>query len=287
MYMFSNQDGEISRQSPQVDFLDHGFLFGDSIYEVVRLYDGKLFGWKEHKERLLQSAKRLDLPVEALIHEIEKRMKALFRSLGELNACIRMVITRGIGKLHIDPRTCKMPKIYMAAWKYDDSAQAPDLKVYIPNLKRNLREAMDPAIKSGNYLNNIMGLQEALRASYSDALFLNYKNEITELTTSNIAWIRKGCVETPSTQSGILHGVTRNFLIRTLEVKEGHYPVDVLDEVEEIFALSTLKEILPIYEIKSASGKIWKWQNFHQTLQIHEKLRHTISKELEEQERIL
>lgn len=253
--IFSDAQGRISPEPPKVSLLDHGFLFGDSIYEVVRFYERKPFGWKEHLERLQKSAARLQISLENILPVLEKRSKEVLRSLGEPNAVLRMIVTRGEGALHIHPKTCPQPQLYLAAWKFDDSDIPKSVRVKIVSIERNSKKALDPAIKSGNYLNNVMAIQEASAAGFDDALFLNADKNLTELTTSNMGWVIGGQAFTPSVKTGILHGITRGFFLDWIGAKEAEESEQILENADEIFALSTLKEVVPISEVGFSNGR--------------------------------
>jgi branched-chain amino acid aminotransferase len=279
--LYLNAEGQIDTQPPKVSFLDHGFLFGDSIYEVVRSYEGKLFGWEEHRDRLILSADRVGIPIQGLLQDLDERMKKLFTAFGKRNAALRLVITRGEGRLHIDYRSCHEPRMFMAVWEVKDSELPSSVRLMIPQIRRNPREALDPAIKSGNYLNNVLALREAVDAGFDDALMLNPRGELTELTTSNIGWIRAGNIETPHTDVGILHGVTRKFLLRCQDVKEVRIQEAALEECDEMFVISTLKEILPVSEVRLSSGKVKTFNSMRLAHKIREDFRLHIRKHLE------
>ncbi len=273
-----DSQGRISQEPPMVSFLDHGFLFGDSIYEVVRVYQRKVFGWNAHRARLLESAKRLNIPIESQLLKIEERMKQLLRQLGEPDAALRMVITRGVGKLHINPRTCGEPQILMAAWKYEPTLHSKPVSLVVPKVRRNPREAMDPAIKSGNYLNSVMAYQEAQASGTDDAVLLNPAGHVTEMTTSNIGWFRGSTLCTPADESGILLGVTRKVLLDSHTVETGLYGVESLEEATEVFALSTFKEVVPVALIQFESGKRKEFRDFSQTQKLQRSFHSVVEK---------
>jgi len=278
--IFCIEDGQISSQTPQVSILDHGFLFGDSIYEVVRSYSGNLFGWKEHLDRFHQSAQRVGYDLSSIQAEIETRVEACRKYYEGKDAAIRVIVTRGLGKLHIDPRSCSQLSLFVAAWPLNQAQTPESMKIMIPKIRRNPLVALDLAIKSGNYLNSVLAFKEAVDAGYDDALFLNPEGFVTELTTSNVGWISKDRVFTPALSCGILHGITRQTLLRSLEVAEGEYTERELRQADEIFVISTLKEVVPVSEIRFLSGESKKFSDFSKSLQIREKLRHTIQRSL-------
>ena len=267
--IFSDATGEISKNPPTISFLDHGFLFGDSLYEVVRTYNRKIWGWQWHFDRLREGGEKLGIDIAALESDLKNRSHSILKALNTDNAAVRIIITRGVGKLHIDPRTCERPLIFMAAWPLETEILRKPVRLYIPKIRRNPKSAMDPAIKSGNYLNNVLALKEALEAGYDDALLLNPAGEITELTTSNIGWLKGDSLYTPHTDCGILHGITRRFWVTHEKVVEGRFTVDDLLNADEVFALSTFKEILPVTEVKVHDGRLWKATSHEKTQNLH------------------
>jgi branched-chain amino acid aminotransferase len=285
--LFCDASGKISDQPPQVSFLDHGFLFGDSIYEVVKLYGGKRFGWDEHIERLEKSAIRLGIDLTEIRKILEPRAIELWKTFNNPEGVLRMIVTRGPGKLHIDSMECHDPQLFLAVWAMPEVSDLTELRLMIPKIRRNHISTTDPAIKSGNYLNNVLAFREARLANYDDAMFLNAHDELSELTTSNVGWIRGGKVVTPSTDCGILHGVTRGFFMDMTEVEEGHFPESEVNEAEEFFALSTLKEVMPVKEVRMTDGSIRKFENSPRSLELRAEFGHIIKTYLEKQERIV
>lgn len=276
----------MSQTPPSIDFLDHGFLFGDSLYEVVRLYEGRIFAWSEHLMRLQSSAKALELDLDPILPVLQQRVKALFQALKSPDAVCRMIVTRGVGPLHIDPRPCREPRLYLAAWPFSPNSLAP-IKIAIPPMRRNHHLSLSPAVKSGNYLNNVVGLKQALDAGADDALFLNPDGELTELSTSNLAWVREGVFETPALDCGILNGITRQYFLKSSIVSEVKVKEDILKSVDEVFALSTLKEILPVKQIRFSDGSSREFTQFAAASDAHEKLRVLIDESLKTQENLL
>lgn len=278
--LFCDAQGQISATPPTVSFLDHGFLFGDSLYEVVRLYDGKFFGWNEHLGRLIASAERVRLPIGPLLPMLKERSIHLVKSLNERNAVVRMVISRGVGKLHIDPRSCGTPLVNLAAWAFDEALYSQRPRLAVVSIRRNARSTMDPAIKSGNYLNNVMAFHEAALWGYDDAILLNPWDQVAELTTSNLGWIKNGEIHTPHCDSGILHGITRKFLLENFPVKEGFYMESDLRLADEVFVLSTLKEVLPVREIRFGDGTVQAYPQTPVTDRLRLDFRDKVSKRL-------
>ncbi len=278
--LYSDASGHISANPPQISILDHGFLFGDSLYEALRVYKRKIFAWKEHSERFIICGERVGINIKALLPEIEKRTKSLLAELNEPEAGVRIIVTRGVGKLNIDWRSCSEPAIYIAAWKFDHAGFSKPVSLYISKIRRNSRLALDPAVKSGNYLNNVLAFKEAVEAGYDDAIMLNSDGHITELTTSNLGWIKNGIFYTSQTDSGILHGVTRRLLLQIEKVKEGSFTEEDLFEADELFVLSTFKEVLPVSRLGSYSGATRAYTRTDLSLSLRQRMREHIEERL-------
>ncbi len=254
-----NIDGELCQaEHAKISVLDRGFLYGDSVYEVVRTYGSRIFALDEHLARLTKSASRLelDLPKTSWLREqIEKTIAAT-----ENEECYcRIVVTRGTGPITLDPSTADKPCTVIIAkdlelfpdWQYTQG-----IKVTIPMIRRNSRFALDPAIKSGNYLNSILALGEAMRAGFDDALMICAAGRVTEATTSNVFTYHSDTLRTPALETGILEGVTRGFVL-DLATKLGIrweecelYPEDLISS-DEVMLTSTLKEVMPVVQIGS------------------------------------
>lgn len=238
-----------------VSIFDHGFLFGDSVYEVVRSYQGRLFAWEPHARRLERSAEQLELAIPWPLDQLKGEARDLLRRKTFAgDAYIRLIITRGVGELSLDPSTCKDPqRIFIAR-----PLQVPPPEVYREGLRlslvdvtRNSRRSTDPGIKSGNYLNNVLALMEARAKGADEAVMLNEDGQVTECTTSNIFLIKGGRLKTPALDCGLLAGVTRAFVLDL--AREANIPADetalraedVL-EADELFITSTTRDIVPI-----------------------------------------
>lgn len=279
--LFLDAEGRVLETAPRVSLLDHGFLFGDSIYEVARAYSRRLFGWPEHRERLLKSAERMGISLESILPQLEPRMSKLLGALNADHAAIRIIITRGEGRLHIDYRSCSAPQVFMVAWKLNEKEMPSAVRLMIPKIHRNSKEALDPAIKSGNYLNSVLAFREAVDLGFDDALMLNVHGEVTELTTSNIGWFRAGQIETPDADVGILHGVTRRILSESMKVAFVRVQEGYLKQIEDPFVLSTLKEMLPVSELRLSSGEILKFSPSSRFQEARQAFRQLIEKRLE------
>jgi branched-chain amino acid aminotransferase len=248
-----NLNGEI-HEDAHISVFDHGFLFGDSVYEVISTHQGNLCFVNEHLRRLRSSASAisLDIPLtdEQLIKEINKTVEAA----GNPESYIRIIVTRGVGAMDIDPETCTKPNVLIfvkSILQYPEENYKNGINVALVSVKRNPKEALNPGIKTGNYLNNVMAKVEARKSGAADALMLNPTGQLTECTTSNFFFIRDQRLMTPSLNCGILSGITREVVLRLARengvlVEEGEWPPEVLQNVEEAFITGTVKMVMPV-----------------------------------------
>jgi branched-chain amino acid aminotransferase len=249
---------EADPENASVSIFDHGFLFGDSIYEVVRTVDGRLYALKEHLERLRRSCKRVSLELPWSDSELETEIhRALGSKSWDGESYVRLIITRGVGRIDLMPQTCLKPNLIVVV----KEIPLPPAELYetglvlcVTDVRRNPREAMDPGIKSGNYLNNVLALIEAREKGADDSVMLNANDLLTECTTSNIFLVKDGVVKTPSLECGILPGITR---MKVLEIalnnkigtEEIELTLDDLESADEIFITGSIKGIVPVKQI--------------------------------------
>jgi len=248
-----NLNGKIN-QDAHISVFDHGFLFGDSVYEVVSTHHGHLCFIDEHLRRLRNSAHEISLEIpltdEQMIEEIHKTVVAA----GNPESYIRIIVTRGVGEMDIDPETCTEPNVLIfvkSILHYPEENYKNGINIALVSIKRNPKEALNPGIKTGNYLNNILAKVEARKTGAADALMLNPTGQLTECTTSNFFFVRDQRLMTPSLNCGILSGITREVVLRLARengvlVEEGEWPADVLQNAEEAFITGTVKMVMPV-----------------------------------------
>ncbi len=246
---------------PAVSVLDHGFLFGDSVYEVVRTANGLPFQLREHLERLRRSAALTYFEVPWPDEEIAARLAQLYAALETGEAYFRIVATRGPGPLSLLPDGCDEPRLYLIGCellRYPAPQYEQGCSVAVVRRLRNDPRALDPRAKTGNYLNNMLGFIEARRAGADDALFLNADDHLTESTTSNVWLVQDGAVLTPPVAEGLLPGITREWLSGALpqagvEVREQVLPRAALEHADEFFLTGTVKGVMPVTRIDGES----------------------------------
>jgi len=250
-------DGVLSPpEQARIPVLDRGFLYGDSVYEVLRTYEGALFALEAHLDRLARSAAslKIDLPPrERLVAGIERTVAAA----GNPESYCRVIVTRGSGPLTLDPTTAGRPLTAIVAKEYEpfpDWTYERGVRVIVPSIQRTSPGSLDPAIKSGNYLNSVMAMGEARRAGYFDALMLDREGLVTEATSANVFAWKDGRLLTPPLEVGILSGVTRGLLLELarelgIPCEERHLPLAELLAAEELMLTSTLREVQPVVEV--------------------------------------
>jgi branched-chain amino acid aminotransferase len=264
-FIQANTNGRLhSADEPSITPLNRGFLYGDAIYEVWRTFDRAVFGWEEHFTRLESSARALHLNLpwtrEEIFSEVRRTVQA-YRSATQINGdlYIRLQVSRGAGPIGLDiDLSTRAEFVLLVQPCPENSAQVArsGAKLSIAAaLRRNPVESLSPAWKTGNYLNNILGLREARARGADDVVMLNLRGEITEAATSNIAFVRNGQVVTPRLEVGILAGITRGLLLSRIAgaagvnaSEETLHPAD-LAQMTECFLLSTSRVVTPIQAI--------------------------------------
>jgi branched-chain amino acid aminotransferase len=243
------------RDEAKVSVYDHGLLYGDGIFEGIRVYNGKVFRHKEHIERLYESAKSIALEIPLAPGDMMRAVEDTVKANNKVDGYIRLLVTRGPGNLGLDPRSCK-PNVIVIV---DDISLYPKelyengLKIVTSSLIRNHPNALNPRIKSLNYLNNILAKIEAIRAGCLEALMLNHKGEVAECTGDNVFIVKKGVVRTPPPDAGILEGVTRNLVIELsknagIPLVEATLTRHDIYAADECFLTGTAAEVIAVTE---------------------------------------
>lgn len=264
-YVQANTNGRLHPASePSLSPLNRGFLYGDAVYEVWRTYGGVLFAWEEHWERLERSAAAVHLPLPctraSVLEEIRRTVAAFRQQTGSTaEVYVRLQIFRGEGTIGLDTALAETPGFILLVQEnklYSEAVFAAGLRLSIArDLRRNLREALNPAWKTGNYLNNILCLREARARGADEVLICNQQGEITEAAVSNVAFVKGGVVLTPPHDAGILAGVTRRLLLEKVAPGAGIRAVEQvvrpedLPGMEECFLLSTTKDLTPVASV--------------------------------------
>ena len=237
-----------------ISVLDHGFLFGDSVYEVICTFQGKPYFQDEHLKRLYASASGISLEMPYDQKWIKTQIQTTLDFADNPESYIRIIVTRGVGDLDIDPSSCFKPNLIIVVKNIPQISgenYEKGIPVALVSIKRNSRDALDPAVKTGNYLNNVLARVEAQKMGAVDAIMVNSWGQLTEGTTSNLFFVREGRLLTPKKDCGILSGITRDKIIQLahengMPLEEGVWPGEELLKAEEIFLSGTVKRVMPV-----------------------------------------
>jgi len=240
----------------KISVYDHGLLYGDGVFEGIRSYAGRVFRLKEHVDRLYESALSIHLQIPISREEMARAVVDTLAANKLIDAYIRVVVTRGAGSLGLDPRKTTDPQIIIitdAISLYPPELYEHGLKIVTAGTMRNHPSALNPRIKSLNYLNNIMAKVEGTNAGCLEALMLNHKGEVAECTGDNIFIVRKGALHTPPIDAGILEGITRDAVIELargagLTVHERTMDRHDVYTADECFLTGTAAEVIPVVE---------------------------------------
>ena len=240
-----------------VSVFDHGLLYGDGVFEGIRSYDGLIFKLDEHINRLFESAHTIMLTVPMSKNQLTDVVKQSLRVNKLRDAYIRLVVTRGEGDLGLDPRKCAKPTVFVIADKielYPKKLYEQGLSLITVATQRNVPEALNPQIKSLNYLNNILGKIEAINAGYEEAIMLSHSGYVTECTGENIFVVKGKRLLTPPPYIGVLRGITRQTVMELaqghrLQVQEDLLTRHDLFNADEVFLTGTAAEIVPVVKI--------------------------------------
>ena len=256
-----NVNGRVFDQDHAViSVFDHGFLYGDGVYETLRTYHRRLFLFDRHMRRLRTSADMLALAVPLSNEQIAARIGDTMRAARpgqDQEAYVRIVVTRGVGDLSYDPAATPDPSIVVIVKPHVDppaGMMADGVKAALVPIVRNHPGSVNPLIKSNNLLNSALAMQEAVRRGAFEAVMRNYRGELAECSTSNLFVVRNGAALTPPLESGLLPGITREYLLEIgpeagVPVREQVLRDPDLFNADECFLTSTTREIVPIVRV--------------------------------------
>ncbi|MFA5339886.1 MAG: branched-chain-amino-acid transaminase [Candidatus Omnitrophota bacterium] len=260
-------DGKFHQsEDAKISVFDHGLLYGDGVFEGIRTYDGLIFKMKEHIDRLYQSAHAIMLEIPMSKEEMTEAVKKTLRENELKDSYIRLIVTRGIGDLGLDPRKCAKPTVIIITDKiklYHQELYDKGLEIVTISTQRNIHESVNPQIKSLNYLNNILAKVEAINAGVEEAVMLNSEGYVAECTGDNIFIVKNGAIFTPPVHSGVLRGITRGAVIDIAHLKEIPIHEEVMTRydlfnADEMFLTGTAAEIIPVVKMdrrKIGDGK--------------------------------
>jgi branched-chain amino acid aminotransferase len=251
-------DRFVKEEEALISVFDHGFLYGDGVYETIRSYGSRIFMRDQHLARLRRSADAIGLVIPipehkwpGLLHESMVR-----NNIGnaQQDAYLRITVSRGAGGIGLDPALCPTPTVVIMG----KPLQSPSAEQYrigvrliVAKTRRNLPSALSPQIKATNFLNNILAKREAIATGAFDSILLNWESHLTECTVSNIFFVRAGRLCTPALACGLLDGITRDIVLSLAQeaqipIDEGYFGVEAIHKADECFLTNTSMEVMPV-----------------------------------------
>ena len=257
MWIYLN-DRFVKEEEAVVSVFDHGFLYGDGVYETIRSYGNRIFMRDQHLARLRRSADAIGLTIPipehrwpALLHEAMAR-----NDVGHehTDAYLRITISRGAGDIGLDPALCPTPTVVIMTKPLHPPPPEQyriGVNVIVARTRRNLPSALSPQIKATNFLNNILAKREAIAAGAFDSILLNWESHLTECTVSNLFFVQAGRLCTPALACGLLDGITRDIVLSLAQeaqipVDEGHFGIEAIHKADECFLTNTSMEVMPV-----------------------------------------
>ena len=243
----------------KISVFDHGLLYGDGVFEGIRFYNGRVFKLAEHIDRLWDSARVLCIEIPQSKEELTAALLETIRENGLADGYVRLVVTRGVGDLGLNPRLCKRASVIIIAAKitlYSEELYRNGLEIITCATRRISQAALPPAVKSLNYLNNILAKIEALQANAAEALMLNEQGYIAECTADNVFIIKGGQLFTPPVTAGSLRGITRSAVLDLateigIPVSEPELTRYDVFTADECFLTGTAAELVPVVRVDS------------------------------------
>lgn len=251
-------NGELlPQEDAKISVFDHGLLYGDGVFEGIRAYNGRVFKLTKHLERLFESARAIFLEIPMTIEELKDAIFTTLRANDMKNSYIRLVVTRGVGKLGLEPGKCSNPQVIIITdtiQLYPSEQYAKGIELMTVATVRNHPESINPRIKCLNYMNNILAKMESINAGATEAIMLNKDGFVAECTGQNIFMVKGEEIYTPHSNSGILKGITRDTVIQIakgkgIKVREDFLTRYDLYIAEECFLTGTAAQIVPAVKI--------------------------------------
>ncbi len=243
-----------SKEDAKISVFDHGLLYGDGVFEGIRIYNGRIFKLEEHLNRLKESAQYIMLKLPISLEEITKATVETVRKNNLKDGYIRLILTRGSGSLGLNPYKCSSPQLIIIADTialYPEELYEKGMKIITVPTQRNMSEAVSPRVKSLNYLNNILAKIEAINCGFEEAVMLNKYGFVAECTGDNIFIIKDNVLLTPPAYMGALEGITRNTIMELatenkISVKQRVMSRHDLFCADECFLTGSAAEIIPV-----------------------------------------
>ena len=256
----------VPERQAKISVFDHGLLYGDGVFEGIRSYNGRIFALEEHVDRLYDSAKAIALEIPMTRKGMMNAVARTCKANNTTDGYIRLVVTRGVGTLGLNPYLCKTPQVIIISADiqlYPKKLYDEGLAIVTAGTTRNLSEALNPRIKSLNYLNNILAKIEAINSGCMEAIMLNSEGAVAEATGDNVFIVRGKSIVTPPVNEGILEGITRNTVMelareRGYAVSESRLSRYDLYTADEVFLTGSAAEVIGVVDIdkrKIGEGK--------------------------------
>jgi len=250
-------DKLVDEADAKISVFDHGLLYGDGVFEGIRVYNGKVFEVQAHIRRLYESAKAIRLEIPMSIDKLIEAVRKTTEANSIISGYIRLVVTRGVGTLGLNPFICENGRLFIIADNiqlYPEELYEKGMKIISATTVRNHPLAIPPQVKSLNYLNNILAKIEALDSNVPEAIMYNHEGYVAEGTGDNVFIVRDGVIYTPPVEAGPLEGITRNVVIKlareeNLEVVERNLTRFDLYVCDEFFLTGTAAEVIGVVEI--------------------------------------
>jgi len=251
-------DGElVPREAAKVSVFDHGLLYGDGVFEGIRVYNRRIFRLDAHLDRLYDSARALALAIPLARAELAEAVRSTVRANRREDGYIRLIVTRGVGDLGVDPRSCPRPSVVVIVTDirlYPSELYQKGLKVITSATRQVSHEAVDPRVKSLNYLKNVLAKIDAAQAGAHEAIMLNAEGFVAECTGDNLYVVRGGTILTPAPQDGALEGITRGALLELaaeagIAARETRLTRFDLYTAEECFLSGTGAEVIAVTQV--------------------------------------
>lgn len=237
----------------RVSILDNGFTFGDAVYETLRTYGGRPFALPRHLTRLRASADRLGFGLSRTDADIGRTLDALLARASNAESFIRLIVSRGVGDISYHFERVTGPTVVIAVKPFEGfpaSHHADGIALALVSIRRNHRQALDPAIKSNNLLNNVLAVREAQAKGAAEAILLNQEGQVAEGASTNVFLVKDGITVTPPLDAGILQGITRELVLELaredgVPIREAAVSPEALRQADEIFITSSTREVMP------------------------------------------
>jgi len=245
----------VPESEAKISVYDHGLLYGDGVFEGIRVYSKRIFKLKEHVDRLYESANTISLNIPISKDEFTKKIIETCRRNKMVDGYIRVVVSRGVGDLGLSPFTCKKPTVIIIAKSIKLYSRENGLKLITTSVRRNPPQCLSPNVKSLNYLNNILGKIEAHQRNADEALFLDIDGYVSEASADNVFYVKDELITTPPTATN-LKGITRTTVLEIAkklgyDTRVSHFILSDIHNADEVFLTGTAAEIESVIEIDS------------------------------------